>query len=472
MNALSEAPRQPWMVALLVAGAMFMEQLDGTVIATALPQMATSFGVAPVDLNVGMSAYLLTLAVFIPASGWIADKFGGRSVFTSAIAIFTVASILCGLSDTLWQFIGSRVLQGIGGAMMVPTGRLIVLRNTEKQHLMRAIAYLTWPALSAPILGPPLGGLITTYASWRWIFLLNIPLGLIAIGFALALIPNVRGGGRGPFDWPGFAMTGLAGLGLIYGLETIGHGHMSGAVSGLLLAASLAMALLAVRHMLQAAHPLLDLSAFRVPTFMIALRGGIAFRAAIAALPFLLPLLFQIAFGLDAFASGLLLLAVFAGNLGMKPATSTVLNRIGFKTTLLVNGGIAIATIFGCSLLTPETPKALIVPLLFVSGLARSMQFTTLNTLAFADVPQPRMSGANTLFSMLNQMASGLGIAIGAIALRLAGLMHPAVDAVTTRDFQIAFSVVAVLAMAALVDFLRLAPDAADALRKRAAASS
>jgi MFS family permease len=372
----------------------------------------------------------------------------------------------------LWQFIGARVLQGIGGALMVPTGRLIVLRNTEKQHLMRAIAYLTWPALSAPILGPPLGGLITTYASWRWIFLLNIPLGLIAIGFALALIPNVRGGGRGPFDWPGFAMTGLAGLGLIYSLETIGRGHMSGAESGLLLGGSLALGLLAVRHLLRAAHPLLDLSAFRVPTFMIALRGGIAFRAAIASLPFLLPLLFQIAFGLDAFASGLLLLAVFAGNLGMKPATSTVLNRIGFKTTLLVNGGIAIATIFGCSLLTPETPKVLIVPLLFVSGLARSMQFTALNTLAFADVPQSRMSGANTLFSMLNQMASGLGIAIGAIALRLAGLTHPAVDAVTTRDFQIAFSVVAVLAIAALVDFLRLAPDAADALRKRAAASS
>jgi MFS family permease len=204
---------------------------------------------------------------------------------------------------------------------------------------------------------------------------------------------------------------------------------------------------------------------------MIALRGGIAFRAAIAALPFLLPLLFQLAFGLDPFASGLLLLAVFAGNLGMKPATSTVLNRIGFKTTLLVNGGIAIATIFGCSLLTPETPKAVIVPLLFVSGLARSMQFTTLNTLAFADVPQPRMSGANTLFSMLNQMASGLGIAIGAIALRLAGLMHPADAAVTTGDFRIAFSVVALLAIGAMADFRRLAPDAADALRKRAAPS-
>jgi EmrB/QacA subfamily drug resistance transporter len=469
MSPTGEPPRQPRTIALLVAGAMFMEQLDGTVIATALPQMAASFGVAPVDLNVGISAYLLTLAVFIPASGWIADKLGGRTVFACAIATFTIASVLCGLSDTLWQFIGSRVLQGVGGALMVPTGRLIVLRNTEKQHLMRAMAYLTWPALSAPILGPPLGGLITTYASWRWIFLLNIPLGLIAIGFALALIPKTRGGGRGPFDWPGFALTGLAGLGLIYSLETIGHGRLSVAESGLLLALSLAIGLLAIRHMLRAAHPLLDLSAFQVPTFMIALRGGIAFRAAIFALPFLLPLLFQLAFGLDPLTSGLLLLAVFAGNLGMKPATSTVLNRIGFKTTLLVNGSIAIATICGCSLLTPDTPKAVIIPLLFVSGLARSMQYTTLNTLAFADVPQPRMSGANTLFSMLNQMAAGVGIAIGAIALRLAGLLHPADATVTTSDFRIAFSVVAVLAMAALFDFRRLAPDAADALRKRAA---
>src|SRR6202035_1000777 len=206
-------------------------------------------------------------------------------------------------------------------------------------------------------------------------------------------------------------------FGLVYSLETIGRGRMGFAMSAALLAASIAIGVLAVRHLLRAAHPLLDLAAFRVPTFIIAVRGGAASRAAITALPFLLPLLFQLAFGLDPFASGLLLLAVFAGNLGMKPGTSTVLNRFGFRTTVLVNGSIAIATMVGCSLLTPETPKAVIVPLLFVSGLARSMQFTALNTLAFADVPQPRMSGANTLFSMLNQMASGLGIAIGAIAL-------------------------------------------------------
>jgi EmrB/QacA subfamily drug resistance transporter len=469
--SMNEMQRQARMIALLVAGSMFMEQLDGTVIATALPQMASSFAVAAVDLNVGMSAYLLTLAVFIPASGWVADKFGGRTVFTSAIVVFTFASILCGLSQELWQFIAARMLQGVGGAMMVPTGRLIVLRNAEKQHLMRAIAYLTWPALSAPILGPPLGGLITTYASWRWIFLLNVPLGLIAVTLALALIPNVRGEGRGPFDWLGFAMTGLASAGLVYSLESLGRGQLSVTAGGFMVALSLGIGALTIRHMLRSKHPLIDLQPFRVPTFMIGVRGGIAFRAAIAALPFLLPLLFQLVFGLDPFASGLLLLALFAGNLGMKPATSSVLNWLGFKTTLLANGCIAIATIFGCSLLTPSTPKAVIVPLLFISGLARSMQYTTLNTLAFADVPQPRMSGANTLFSMMNQMGSGLGIAIAAVSLRLGGLLHPTVDAVTGRDFQIAFWVVGVLAMTAYLDFHRLAPDAADGLRKRAAPS-
>jgi EmrB/QacA subfamily drug resistance transporter len=458
----------PRIIALLVAGALFMEQLDGTVIATALPQMAKSFAVAPVDLNVGLSAYLLTLAVFIPASGWIADRFGAKTVFASAIATFTLSSLLCGSSNALWEFIASRVLQGVGGAMMVPVGRLIVLRNTEKQQLMAAIAYLTWPGLAAPLLGPPLGGLITTYASWRWIFLLNLPLGLIGIALALAFIPNVRGEGRGPFDWPGFVLTGLAGFGVIYSLETIGRGGARWPLAIVLFVASLAIGAGAVWHALRTTHPLLDLAPFRVATFRIAVRGGTVFRSAITALPFLLPLMFQVAFGLDPFASGLLLLAVFAGNLGMKPATSLVLNRFGFRTTLVVNTCVAIATIFGCALLSPQTPLPVIIAVLFVSGLARSMQFTTLSTLAFADLQKTRMSSANTLFSMLQQIATGLGIALGAIALRLAGIAHGGADAVTTRDFHIAFAAIGVVALTALFDFWRLAPDAAAALRRRA----
>jgi EmrB/QacA subfamily drug resistance transporter len=459
---MQNLPIQSRTVALLVAGALFMEQLDGTVIATALPQMALSFGTQAVDLNIGLSAYMLTLAVFIPASGWVADRLGAKAVFASAVAIFTLSSILCGASNALWPFVGARVLQGIGGAMMVPVGRLIVLRNTEKQHLMAAIAYLTWPGLAAPLLGPPLGGLIATYTSWRWIFLLNVPLGIAAIALALALIPNVRGEERGGFDWPGFVLTGFAAFGLIDSLELIGRD--GGVLAFLLLAISLALGAAAVWHALHAAHPLLDVSPFKVATFRIAVRGGTVFRSAITALPFLLPLLFQVGFGLSPFLSGLLLLSVFAGNLGMKPGTSFVLSRFGFKTTLLVNSAIGIVTIFGCALLSPQTPTPLIMALLFISGLARSMQFTTLSTLAFADLPKTGMSGANTLFSMLQQMASGLGIAIGAIALRLASLTHS--GPVTMADFHLAFAIVGLVALTAFLDFRGLAPDAAEALRR------
>src|SRR5712671_596054 len=232
---MDKSLRQSVVIALLVAGALFMEQLDGTVIATALPQMAQSFGVAAVDLNIGMSAYLLTVAVFIPASGWVTDRFGARTVFAAAIVTFTLSSVLCAASGTLWQFTAARVLQGIGGAMMVPVGRLIVLRNTEKQHFVRMIAYLTWPALTAPVVGPPLGGLITTYSSWHWIFLLNVPLGVAGLGLALILIPNSRGEGRGGFDWSGFALTGLASFSLMYSLETIGRGRIDWFVAAPLL---------------------------------------------------------------------------------------------------------------------------------------------------------------------------------------------------------------------------------------------
>src|SRR5579871_54729 len=256
---MTKSLRQSVVIALLAAGALFMEQLDGTVIATALPQMAQSFAVAAVDLNIGMSAYLLTVAVFIPASGWVTDRFGARTVFASAIVTFTLSSVLCAASGTLWQFTLARVLQGIGGAMMVPVGRLIVLRNTEKQHFVRMIAYLTWPALTAPVVGPPLGGLITEYSSWPWIFLLNVPLGIAGLALALVLIPNSRSEGKGAFDWTGFALTGFASFSLMYSLEAIGRNRIDWLITAPLLCASLTAGICAVRHALRAAHPLLDL---------------------------------------------------------------------------------------------------------------------------------------------------------------------------------------------------------------------
>ncbi|MBT9432802.1 MFS transporter [Candidatus Sodalis endolongispinus] len=323
-------------MALLVAGAFFMEYLDGTVIATALPQMARDFGVAAVDLNIGMSAYLITLAVLIPVSGWTADRYGARNVFSLALLIFTLSSLLCGLTHNVGEFIAMRVLQGIGGAMMVPVGRLAVLRNTPKSQLIVAIATLTWPALVAPILGPPLGGFITSYASWRWIFFINIPLGIVAIIIAWLIIPNSRESHPQPFDKMGFVSMGLATLCLVTALELCSQLPVNWPAVWLLLAVGLAALLIALRHLRRARHPMVRLDALRIHTFRITMGGGTLFRITVSTVPFLLPLLFQVGFGMDPFHAGILVLAVFAGNLAMKPATTPLMRRFGFRPILLV----------------------------------------------------------------------------------------------------------------------------------------
>jgi len=447
---------------LLVAGAFFMENLDGTVIATAVPDMAQSFGVAPLTLNVGVSAYLLTLGVFIPVSGWVAQRFGARRVFAAALAIFTLASVLCGMAHSLTEFVWLRVLQGAGGAMMVPVGRLVVLNNTPKDKLISVIATLTWPALVAPVLGPPVGGFITSYASWRWIFYLNLPLGLIALALAWKLIPDQRAAERRPFDWPGFVLSGTALFLLTWGAEVIGGQHPNWneasacLVVGVLLLAALGW------HLKRAAHPLIDLSSFAIPTFTITIVGGSLFRMAIGAVPFLLPLMFQLGFGLDAFHSGLLVIAVFAGNLMMKPATTPILRRFGFKTVILVNGLANVGALAACSLLTPGTPVWLIALILFIGGLTRSMQFSALNTIAFADVPQPRMAAANTLFSTAFQVALGLGVALGATGVRLGhwSAQQLGIAGWPAIEYRLAFLLVALVSLLGLVDALRLQRNA------------
>src|ERR1700722_19358647 len=292
------------LIPVLVAGAFFMGNLDGTVIATALPQMAQSFQVGPVSLNVGMTAYMLTLSVFIPISGWIADRFGARTVFGGAIAVFTVSSVFCGLSNGLAEFVTARVIQGIGGAMMVPVGRLVVLRSTEKQHLLRATSFITWPGLAAPVLGPPVGGFITTYASWRWIFFLNVPLGLIGIVLSALWISNNREDRNRPFDWTGFVSSAVACSTLMYGLELVGQQPTPWPEITLLLSLSLATGWLMVWHSERHPTPLISLSSLRIRTFAVTIWGGSLFRIAISVIPFLLPLLFQIGFGLSAFRSG------------------------------------------------------------------------------------------------------------------------------------------------------------------------
>ncbi|MCZ3376476.1 DHA2 family efflux MFS transporter permease subunit [Rhizobium sp. AG207R] len=453
-----EAGSRSLLIALLVAGAFFMENLDGTVIATALPQMAVSFGARPVDLNIGMSAYLLTLGVFIPISGWISDRFGARLVFTTAVVIFTLASVLCGFANGVGSFVAMRILQGIGGAMMVPVGRLVVLNNTPKDKLISAIATITWPALVAPILGPPLGGFITDHASWRWIFFLNLPLGILAFIFALMLIPETKSMARPPFDWIGFVVSGIGLAGLMYGLELIGRPDPVWLEAWTYVIVGFVLLAIAVFHFLRTEHPLIDLSGLKLPTFAITISGGSLFRTAIGAVPFLLPLMFQVGFGLSAFHAGMLTLAVFAGNLAMKPATTPILRRFGFKPVLIVNGLLNAVFIAACALFSPDTPLWFIVPVLFIGGMCRSMHFTALNTIAFADIPPGQMTGANTLFSTVFQLTMGMGIAVGAIGIRIGQAISAplGVGSIVAIEFRLAFVLLGIIALLAVLDCLPL----------------
>ncbi|HDK5754387.1 MFS transporter [Klebsiella pneumoniae] len=455
--------------ALLVAGAFFMEFLDGTVIATALPDMARDFGVTAVELNIGISAYLITLAVLIPASGWIADRFGARAIFTLALAIFTLASVFCGLSTEVHIFVAMRILQGVGGALMVPVGRLAVLRTTPKHQLIKAIATLTWPALVAPIIGPPLGGFITRYASWHWIFFINVPLGLAAIILSLRIIPDIRETERRSFDLSGFITTSVAMVSLVTAMERLGDRQPQIWPTLALAALGFGCLLYSIRHFRRAAAPMVRLDALQVPTFRVTMYGGSLFRASISAVPFLLPLLFQVGFGMDPFHSGLLVLAVFVGNLTIKPATTPLIRWLGFRRLLLINGALNVCSLLACALLTPQTPVWAIMLILYLGGMFRSIQFTGVSTLAFADVPAAQMSDANTLFSTASQLAVGLGITLGAIGIRLGeqvgDWLH--LTELPGISFRLSFVFIALICLVGMIDSLHLAKTAGSSVSEK-----
>ncbi len=452
--------RQARTVALVVAVAFFMQLLDGTIIATSLPQMGESFGVRPVDMSIGITAYMLTMAAFIPLSGWLGDRFGARRIFLLSIVIFTIASLFCGLSQNLWQFVVARALQGTGGALMIPVGSLIVLKNAKKSELVGAIALITWPALTAPVLGPLLGGFITTYASWHWNFFINLPIGALGIALVLRFIPETRDTTSRRLDILGFLLSAGGLTAVLASLETLVHGTL-----GILEFASLALGALllaaAAWHFGRVKEPLLDLSTFRVQTFAASsATGGLACRTAISATPFLLPLLFQVGFGVSAIVAGGYVLVYFLGNLTMKTVTTPLLRLIGFRPILVGNGVLNAASIAACGLLTPTTPEALIYGLLFLSGMFRSMQFTAMNSLGFADIGPTQRSSATTLSSMLQQISMLLGVAIAAAALNLSaqfrGLGH-----VELADFRIAFGLAGLIALVAALSYMQLPKNVA-----------
>lgn len=449
----------PRILAVIVASAIVMQQIDATAITTALPQMAISLNTDPIRLTIAVTSYLLSIAVFIPVSGWAADRFGGRTVFRAAIALFVVGSMLCGISENVVQLTGARILQGMGGAMMVPVGRLVLFRSVEKSQLIPVMAYLQVPAQLGPVLGPLLGGFITTYVSWRWIFFVNVPLGILGMFLVTRYFDNPKEDNPRPMDWIGFALTGVALSCIMYGIEAIGRGRGEAAIAGAVLVTGVIAGALALRHLRRHKNPLLDLSVFRIPTFRAGLGGGSMFRAGAGALVYLLPLLLQVVFGMTAFVSGILTFATAAGSMSMKLTARPILHRFGFRSAMIGNALISAATIAMCGLFTASTPALLIFVLLLIGGFFQSFQLTATQALVYADIDHSKMSTVSSIASMMQQLSRGFGIAFSAGLLNLS-LASRGDTGLTLFDLHVAFAGATTFALLSILFCWPLAPDA------------
>ncbi|MGH6835839.1 MAG: MFS transporter [Methylocella sp.] len=452
--------------ALTVACALFMENLDSTVIATSLPVIAKDLHENPISLKLALTSYLVSLAIFIPASGWAADRFGARTIFRTAIVVFVGGSILCGMAGTLPGLVGARVIQGLGGAMMVPVGRLLLLRSVERSELVDALSYLTVPALLGPVTGPLLGGFITTYFHWRWIFWINVPIGAIGIMLATIYIEDVGEGAALPLDKTGFLLCGLGLAFLLFGLGGIGRGLLPWQVA-ISLAGVGALSLTAyVTHARDAALPLLDLKLLSVKTFRASVTGGSLFRIGIGSIPFLLPLMLQTGFAMNALQSGSITFIAAVGAMAMKATAAPILRLFGFRRVLVYNAMLS-AAFLGCyGFFTPSTPVVVMMGLLLTGGFVRSLEFTSLNAIAYADIDSGKMSAAVSFASVAQQLSLSLGVAAGAGALQGLALLNPGTDVLAPGNFKWAFVAMAAVSLSAAFAFLRLPADAGSELTR------
>jgi EmrB/QacA subfamily drug resistance transporter len=447
------------LVPLIVACALFMENMDATIIATSLPAIAADIGADPLALKLAITSYLLSLAVFIPASGWTADRFGARTVFRAAIAIFVIGSVGCAFANSLSGFVVARIVQGMGGAMMTPVGRLVLVRSTPRHRLVDAMAWVTMPALIGPIMGPPVGGFITTYASWHWIFIINVPIGLIGILLATRYIEDVRAEGLERFDLVGMVLAGAGVGGLAFGLSVAGLGLVPTWIIVALVAAGTAFMTAYVVHARGTPVPVLDFSLARIATFRANVVAGSLFRLGIGALAFLLPLLLQLGFNYTPLQSGLVTFTTAVGAFTMKTFAAWILRRFGFRNVLIYVGLIASALTAACATFTPHSPFAAMIAILMVGGFFRSLQFTATNTIAYADVDAPRMSRATALVSVAQQLSVAAGVAVGALAVELTVRLRG--DAViTAEDFRPAFLVIGAISASSVILFWTLPKDA------------
>jgi EmrB/QacA subfamily drug resistance transporter len=448
-------PRPKILIPLVIGCAFFMEGLDSTMIAVSIPDMARGLGEEPLRLNLVITTYLLSLAVFIPVSGWIADRLGTRAVFCAAITIFTLGSALSGLAPNLPAMLAMRVVQGFGGAMMSPVGRLILLRSFPRSGLVSAMNWMTIPAMIGPTVGPIVGGFVTSYVSWRAIFYLNLPIGVIGVALSLWLIEDFRAPAPTRFDLRGFLLAGVGLAFLQLAIENLGRPIVPGALGLALVPAAAAILAAYAWHARRREDPILDLRLLRIRTFRIGTVTGGVCRMGLDALPFLLPLLFQVGFGLSPFQSGLLTFSSSLGAMLVRTISAVFLRAFGFRRLLVGNACLAAAVTGACALLRPDTPVWVVVLLILASGCVRSIQYLALNTISYADVPAPLLSKSTSVGGVAQQLARGFGVAIGAALLALVAGSSP----VAAGEFRIVFVLVALIPLASALGFLRLAPE-------------
>jgi EmrB/QacA subfamily drug resistance transporter len=447
--------KSPLIVPFIVAGAFFMDGLDSSIISTSLPQMAGSFGVSPPQMSAAITSYLISLAIFIPISGWIADRFGARPVFCSAIAIFTLGSVLCGFSDSLMALVAARVLQGFGGAMMTPVGRLILTRTFPKDQLMKAMSYYMLPGMLGPTMGPLVGGFITTNFSWHWNFFINVPIGLIGIGIALRFIPEIRMKRPSSFDVLGFVII-ACGMGTAqFAIENLGRHTLDNAIETALLLLAAAILFGYGIYALSRPSPVLDLRLFRSRTFAVAVLAGSLIRAGIATVPFLMPLLLQVVFGLNPFQSGLITFLNTAGAMSMRAGVAYLVRRYGFRRVFLAGAALNSTLMAGFAMFTIATPHVLIAAYLFCFGVLRSAQMIGMGALAYSDVPPEEMSKATSIFALGQRLSQSLGVGISASLLSLIAGSGP----ISVSDFRLVFVAIALLMASSAIGFVRLTPE-------------
>jgi EmrB/QacA subfamily drug resistance transporter len=459
--------RSPFIAPLIVGCAQFMHQFDGAVIATALPSMAESLHEDPIRLNLAITCYLLALAVFVPISGWMADRFGAKRIFLAAIVIFTVSSVCCGFVESLPALVVARTIQGIGGAMMTPVGRVIVIRSTAKHQLVQAMNYITIPAVLGPVLGPAVGGFIVTHLSWHWIFFLNLPIGVAGLFLVRAFIPDLREESVPPLDVRGFILVGVALAGLVFGFSVMGRGVLPFEVTAMSVGVGAICGVLYILHARRTPNAIVDLTLLKVRTFATSIYGGCLFYCTTVSSVFVLALMLQVGFGLSAFQAGLITLGSAAGSVLMRFVFRPILRLIGFRRLLITNSLLTGSFLITCGMFTVGTPYLFILGVLFIGGFSRSLQFTSVQSLAYAEIPSSKTSRATSFSAMMQQLAQSLGVAATAFTLHMSMLWHDR-TVLTAGDASLAFYALGGYAILSAYIFWRLPAHAGAELTPRA----